>query len=96
MSAVSAHGRKGAFVDVIIAVLLSGVGDCGFSCLIVVTWIGVGLAMLTGGATGLKLDGAAPNTGTVAVDANEITGAGKARLKRGSGPSPEKPAGGER
>ncbi len=70
----------------------------GVGVVAIVTWIGVGLATVVaiGGATGLKLDVGAPNTGTVAVEANEITGAGKARLKRGSGPSLVKLAGGER
>lgn len=44
----------------------------------------------------MKPDGVAPNTGTVAVDAKEMTGAGKARLNRGSVVSAEKLAGGER
>ncbi len=60
--------------------------------------MGVGLATAgaAGATTGLKLEVGAPNTGTVAVEANEITGAGNARLNRGSGPSAGKLPGGER
>ena len=97
---MSAHGRKGAFVGVVDGVL---VGECGRSAVgrsvfMVVMWIGGGLAIVAfigAVTTGLKLEVAAPNTGTVAVEANEITGAGKARLKRGNGPSAVKVAGGD-
>lgn len=76
------------------------VGDCGCSVLMTATFMGVRLVVtavvVAGGTTGLKPDGVAPNTGTVAVDAKEMTGAGKARLNRGSVVSAEKLAGGER
>ena len=76
------------------------VGDRGCSVLITATFMGVKLvvtvAVVVGGTTGLKPDGAAPNTGTVAVDAKEMMGAGKARLNRGSVVSEVKLAGGER
>ena len=74
------------------------VGDCGCSVLMTATFMGVkvAIAVVVGGATGLKLDGAVPNTGMVAVDAKEITGAEKARLNRGSVVSAVKLAGGER
>lgn len=95
----SAHGRKGALVEV-----FTFVGDCGCSIFLscsaftadVITVSGVGLAM-PGWVTGLNPEGAVPNTGIVAVGANEIMGGvWKATLKRGSGSAAVRLAGGEK
>lgn len=95
----SAHGRKGALVEV-----FTFVGDCSCSVLLscsaltadVITVRGVGLTM-PGWATGLNPEGAVPNTGMVAVGANEMMGGvWNATLKRGRGSAAVRLVGGEK
>ena len=56
----------------------------------------VAVEQAEGCTTGLNPDWTVPKTGTVAVEANEMIGVGKARLKRGRGASPLNVTGGER